>query len=143
MELRIIKLINNTTLVGIYEQNEDMIKVTYPFEIIVQTYPNEHGLPIGETNLIRPYMTMTDDREVNFESINVMTTYSLSEKFYRSFQNMVDNCYNKETSFSGDFIDDHEPVSAGDEYDQPLTPEEEEWLREALLISKKDNNTIH
>ena len=143
MELRVIKLINNTTLVGIFEQNDDIVKITYPFEIIVQTLPSETGMPIGETNLIRPYMTMTDDREVNFESINVMTTYSLSEKFYRSFQSMVDNCYKKETSFSGDFIDDYDPVRAGDEYDQKLTPEEEEWLREAMLHGNNDKETIH
>jgi len=142
VELRVIKLINNTTLVGIFEQQDDMIKITYPFEIVIHTLPNEQGMPLGETNLIRPYMTMTDDREVNFDSINVMTSYSLSEKFYRSFQNMVENCYNKPTYFSGDFIDE-EPVSAGNEYDVDLTPEEEEWLKEAMLSNTDDKETIH
>lgn len=126
--IKIVKLINNTTLIGIVEESEENILISYPMEITSQPVPNSQGL--GEVNMIRPYMTMTDEREIIIDKLNVVTYYLLSEHFFKSYNSLVEQCYFSETDYSGSFIDDTEE-------------ENEELFEEEEVNSNKGNKTLH
>jgi hypothetical protein len=132
----IVQLVNGISLVGDIEFTPDSIVIKFPLEITAKPVTDDAGKIIGEHMVLRPYLVMTDDREVVIDQFNVICFNRLSERLYSSYEEMVENVYGKPVSFEGDFFkDDPEAKELED-----LDSDELEYLTEQLdlLIDGKD-----
>jgi len=132
----IVQLVNGLSLVGDIEFTADSIVIKFPLEITAKPVTDDNGKIIGEHMVLRPYLVMTDDREVVIDQFNVICFNRLSERLYSSYEEMVENVYGKTVSFEGDFLkDDPEAKELED-----LEFDELEYLTEQLdlLIDGKD-----
>jgi hypothetical protein len=132
----IVQLVNGLSLVGDIEFTPDSIVIKFPLEITAKPVTDDNGKIIGEHMILRPYLVMTDDREVVIDQFNVICFNRLSERLYSSYEEMVENVYGKSVSFEGNFLkDDPEAKKLED-----LDFDELEYLTEQLdlLIDGKD-----
>jgi len=132
----IVQLVNGISLVGDIEFTPDSIVIKFPLEVTAKPVANDNGKIIGEHMVLRPYLVMTDDREVVIDQFNIICFNRLSERLYSSYEEMVENVYGKPVSFEGDFFkDDPEAKELED-----LDSDELEYLTEQLdlLIDGKD-----
>ena len=132
----IVQLVNGLSLVGDIEFTPDSIVIKFPLEITAKPVTDDNGKVIGEHMVLRPYLVMTDDREVVIDQFNVICFNRLSERLYSSYEEMVENVYGKLVSFEGNFLkDDPEAKKLED-----LEFDELEYLTEQLdlLIDGKD-----
>ena len=86
--------------------------------------------------VLRPFLGMTDDREVVIDQFNVICMNRLSERLYSSYEEMVENVYGKTVSFEGNFLKDDPKAKELEDLDF----DELEYLTEQLdlLIDSKD-----
>ena len=132
----IVHLANGINLVGDLEYTPDSIVLKFPLEITAKPVTDDNGKIIGEHMVLRPFLVMTDDREVVIDQFNVICMNRLSERLYSSYEEMVENVYGKPVSFEGNFLkDDPEAKELED-----LDSDELEYLTEQLdlLIDGKD-----
>ena len=132
----IVQLVNGLSLVGDIEFTSDSIVIKFPLEITAKPVTDNDGKIIGEHMVLRPYLVMTDDREVVIDQFNVICFNRLSQRLYSSYEEMVENVYGKPVSFEGNFLkDDPEAKKLED-----LEFDELEYLTEQLdlLIDGKD-----
>ena len=132
----IVQLVNGLSLVGDIEFTPDSIVIKFPLEITAKPVTDNDGKIIGEHMVLRPYLVMTDDREVVIDQFNVICFNRLSQRLHSSYEEMVENVYGKSVSFEGNFLkDDPEAKKLED-----LEFDELEYLTEQLdlLIDGKD-----
>jgi hypothetical protein len=132
----IVQLVNGLNLVGDIEFTPDSIVIKFPLEITAKPVTDDNGKIIGEHMVLRPYLVMTDDREVVIDQFNVICFNRLSQRLHSSYEEMVENVYGKSVSFEGNFLkDDPEAKKLED-----LDFDELEYLTEQLdlLIDGKD-----
>lgn len=132
----IVQLVNGLSLVGDIEFTPDSIVIKFPLEITAKPVTDNDGKIIGEHMVLRPYLVMTDDREVVIDQFNVICYNRLSQRLHSSYEEMVENVYGKSVSFEGNFLkDDPEAKKLED-----LDFDELEYLTEQLdlLIDGKD-----
>ena len=132
----IVQLVNGLSLVGDIEFTPDSIVIKFPLEITAKPVTDNDGKIIGEHMVLRPYLVMTDDREVVIDQFNVICFNRLSQRLHSSYEEMVENVYGKSVSFEGNFLkDDPEAKKLED-----LDFDELEYLTEQLdlLIDGKD-----
>ena len=132
----IVQLVNGLSLVGDIEFTSDSIVIKFPLEITAKPVTDNDGKIIGEHMVLRPYLVMTDDREVVIDQFNVICFNRLSQRLHSSYEEMVENVYGKSVSFEGNFLkDDPEAKKLED-----LDFDELEYLTEQLdlLIDGKD-----
>ena len=132
----IVQLANSISLVGDIEFTPDSIVIKFPLEITAKPVTDDNGKIIGEHMVLRPYLVMTDDREVVIDQFNVICFNRLSERLYSSYEEMVENVYGKAVSFEGDFLKDDPKAKELENLDF----DELEYLTEQLdlLIDGKD-----
>jgi hypothetical protein len=132
----IVQLVNGLSLVGDIEFTPDSIVIKFPLEITAKPVTDDNGKIIGEHMILRPYLVMTDDREVVIDQFNVICFNRLSERLYSSYEEMVENVYGKAVSFEGDFLKDDPKAKELEDLDF----DELEYLTEQLdlLIDGKD-----
>lgn len=132
----IVQLANSISLVGDIEFTPDSIVIKFPLEITAKPVTDDNGKIIGEHMVLRPYLVMTDDREVVIDQFNVICFNRLSERLYSSYEEMVENVYGKAVSFEGDFLKDDPKAKELEDLDS----DELEYLTEQLdlLIDGKD-----
>ena len=132
----IVQLVNGLSLVGDIEFTPDSIVIKFPLEITAKPVTDDNGKIIGEHMVLRPYLVMTDDREVVIDQFNVICFNRLSERLYSSYEEMVENVYGKAVSFEGDFLKDDPKAKELEDLDF----DELEYLTEQLdlLIDGKD-----
>ena len=132
----IVQLVNGLSLVGDIEFTSDSIVIKFPLEITAKPVTDNDGKIIGEHMVLRPYLVMTDDREVVIDQFNVICFNRLSERLYSSYEEMVENVYGKAVSFEGDFLKDDPKAKELEDLDF----DELEYLTEQLdlLIDGKD-----
>lgn len=136
----IINLVNGLNLVGDIEHTPDDIIVKFPLEISAKPVTDKAGKIIGEHMVLRPFLVMTDDREIIIDRFNIMCMMTLSERLFGSYEEMVENVYGNSISFEGDFLKDDPKAKELENLDF----DELEYLTEQLdlLIDGKDK-TVH
>jgi hypothetical protein len=132
----IVQLVNGLSLVGDIEFTPDSIVIKFPLEITAKPVTDNDGKIIGEHMVLRPYLVMTDDREVVIDQFNVICFNRLSQRLHSSYEEMVENVYGKSVSFEGNFLKDDPEAKKLEELDF----DELEYLTEQLdlLIDDKD-----
>lgn len=132
----IVQLVNGLSLVGDIEFTPDSIVIKFPLEITAKPVTDDNGKIIGEHMVLRPYLVMTDDREVVIDQFNIICFNRLSERLYSSYEEMVENVYGKPVSFEGNFLKDDPKAKELEDLDF----DELEYLTEQLdlLIDGKD-----
>ena len=132
----IVQLVNGLSLVGDIEFTSDSIVIKFPLEITAKPVTDNDGKIIGEHMVLRPYLVMTDDREVVIDQFNVICFNRLSQRLHSSYEEMVENVYGKSVSFEGNFLKDDPKAKELEDLDF----DELEYLTEQLdlLIDGKD-----
>ena len=132
----IVHLANGVNLVGDLEYTPDSVVLKFPLEITAKPVTDDNGKIIGEHMVLRPFLVMTDDREVVIDQFNVICMNRLSERLYSSYEEMVENVYGKPVSFEGNFLKDDPKAKELEDLDF----DELEYLTEQLdlLIDGKD-----
>ena len=132
----IVQLVNGLSLVGDIEFTPDSIVIKFPLEITAKPVTDDNGKIIGEHMVLRPFLVMTDDREVVIDQFNVICMNRLSERLYSSYEEMVENVYGKPVSFEGNFLKEDPKAKELEDLDF----DELEYLTEQLdlLIDSKD-----
>lgn len=140
---RILRLINGTTIVGNVYRGHDNLIVDNPLEVITREIENDGGKYIGEQMNFRPFMIMTDDKNVTINNNNILLDYSLSPRLHNSYSEMVSSVYKQEIVYDGNFISKEKEL---DELEQELEnlsddtlKDLEEFLEEFLM----PNKTLH
>lgn len=141
---KIVNLINGLNIVGDVVYTPEEIIVKFPLEVTAKPIMNDDGNLVGEHMVLRPYLVMTDDREVFIDQFSVVSSSSLSERLYKSYEEMVSNVYDKTISLDGNFykndaVDDELPEEI-----QEMSKEELDYLEEQLdLIASGKDKTFH
>ena len=132
----IVQLVNGLSLVGDIEFTPDSIVIKFPLEITAKPVTDNDGKIIGEHMVLRPYLVMTDDREVVIDQFNVICFNRLSQRLHSSYEEMVENVYGKSVSFEGNFLQEDQRAKELEDLDF----DELEYLTEQLdlLIDGKD-----
>tara|TARA_S200002703_G_scaffold75362_1_gene64988 strand:+ start:385 stop:849 length:465 start_codon:yes stop_codon:yes gene_type:complete len=105
-EVRIVNLINGLSLVGETVFDEyDSVTLKFPLEIGTKTIRNADGSVIGENMILKPYLVMTDDVEMEVDSFQIVSTHRLAERLLKSYYDMVDTAYKDEIHMEGSFLD--------------------------------------
>ena len=132
----IVHLANSVSLVGDLEYTPDSVVLKFPLEITAKPVTDNNGKIVGEHMVLRPFLVMTDDREVVIDQFNVICMNRLSERLYSSYEEMVENVYGKPVSFEGNFLQDDPRAKKLEDLDF----DELEYLTEQLdlLIDSKD-----
>lgn len=132
----IVQVSNGLSLVGDIEFTVDSIVIKFPLEVTAKPVNDDNGKIIGEHMVLRPYLVMTDDREVVIDQYNVICFNRLSERLYSSYEEMVENVYGKPVSFEGNFLKEDPKAKELED----LNFEELEYLSDQLdlLIDDKD-----
>jgi hypothetical protein len=128
------------SLVGDLEYTAEGICIKFPLEVTAKPVNDDNGKIIGEHMVLRPFLVMTDDREVVVDLFNVICMNSLSTRLHSSYEEMVENVYGKPVAFDGNFYkEEEEPKEIED-----LSVEEAEYLKEQLQnFIKDDEGTVH
>lgn len=141
---KIVNLINGLNIVGDVEYTPEEIIVKFPLEVTAKPIMNDDGNLVGEHMVLRPYLVMTDDREVFIDQFSVVSSSSLSERLYSSYEEMVNNVYNKTISLDGNFLQKDDDADELPEEIQEMSKEELDYLEEQLdLIASGKDKTFH
>ncbi len=130
---RIVNLINGLNIVGdVYFDEKDVI-ISYPLEVAAKPISDDSGNIIGENMVLRPYLVMTDDCDVIIQEISIVSTCSLSERLWESYEQMVETVYKRTISFEGNFYKEKEEEEEELPEDiQKMVKEELDYLDEQL-----------
>lgn len=138
----IVQLSNRMSLVGDLEYTAEGIVLKFPLEVTAKPVNDDNGKIIGEHMVLRPFLVMTDDREVVIDMFNVVCLNSLSVRLHSSYEEMVENVYGKPVSFNGNFYKEEKDSEAKEIED--LSVEEAEYLKEQLQnFISDDEGTLH
>lgn len=138
----VVRLSNNLNLVGDVEYTAEGICIKFPLEVTAKPINDDTGKIIGEHMVLRPFLVMTDDREVVVDLFNVVCMNSLSQRLSPSYEEMVENVYGKVVAFDGDFYKEEKDSKAKEVKD--LSVEEAEYLQEQLQqFISDDDKVIH
>ena len=139
----IVQLVNGISLVGDIEFTPDSIVIKFPLEITAKPVTDNDGKIIGEHMVLRPYLVMTDDREVVIDQFNIICFNRLSERLHSSYEEMVENVYGKPTSFEGDFLKEEKQTDSELKELEDLNQDELEYMQEQLDLLLDKDKTLH
>lgn len=141
---KILNLINGLNIVGDVEYTAEEVVVKFPLEVTAKPIMNDDGNLVGEHMVLRPYLVMTDDREICIDQFSVVSSCTLSQRLYRSYEEMVSNVYNKEITLDGNFFQNEKTADELPQEIQEMTKEELDYLEEQLdLIASGKDKTFH
>lgn len=141
---KILNLINGLNIVGDVEYTPEEVIVKFPLEVTAKPIMNDDGNLVGEHMVLRPYLVMTDDREICIDQFSVVSSCALSQRLYKSYEEMVSNVYNKQISLDGNFYKKEEFAEELPEEIKEMTKEELDYLEEQLdLIASGKDKTFH
>lgn len=139
---KIINLINGTNLVGNLIYTPEDIIIEFPLEVTSKPINDDDGKLVGEHMVLRPYLVMTDDREVTIHQMSVISILTLSDRLHRSYEEMVENVYSKSIPLAGSFLNKEEEELP--EEIQEMSKEELDYLEEQLdLIASGKDKVFH
>lgn len=138
----IVQLSNKMSLVGDLEYTAEGICIKFPLEVTAKPVNDDAGKIIGEHMVLRPFLVMTDDREVVVDLFNVVCMNRLSQRLFSSYEEMVEHVYGKPVSFDGNFYKEEKDPEAKEVED--LSVEEVEYLQEQLQqLIGDDDKIVH
>ena len=141
---KILNLINGLNIVGDVEYTAEEVVVKFPLEVTAKPIMNDDGNLVGEHMVLRPYLVMTDDRQVCIDQFSVVSSCTLSQRLYKSYEEMVSNVYNKEITLDGNFFQNEKSADELPQEIQEMTKEELDYLEEQLdLIASGKDKTFH
>lgn len=131
-EIRIVKLMDGSTLVGKISYSEDTVEIEHPIELVPQIMPSPHG--IGESINLRPWIAVSASQTFTIERRNIITVADLQEGFKAGYHRMVKSIYFNTPQWRGDFVEETVPLleDSNDELDLELFEE----LANAVLDKK-------
>ena len=137
----IVKLINGTLLVGDTVHTPEDILISYPLEVYSKPVQDGTGKVIGEHMVLRPYLVMTEEKDVVIDSYNVLYTNRLDKRLYATYEQMASTVYEKGVSYDDRQLEELE----GAEDFKDLSEEETEYLKEILenLSGSKSDEILH
>lgn len=133
---KLLRLINNTTIVGDFVFSPESVLIAYPLEIYSKPISNSEGKIIGEQMVLRPLLVMTNDTDVVIDTYNILFINELDARLIPTYEEMVRNVYKNSVSYDGSAY-----VTKEEEDD--YTEEEAEYLREALASILDNDKTYH
>lgn len=142
----IVQLSNKLSLVGDLEYTAEGLVIKFPLEVTAKPISDDEGKIIGEHMVLRPFLVMTDDREVVIDLFNVICYNKLSNRLNASYENMVEQVYGKPVSFDGDFLAE---IPKEERDIEDLSTEEAKKLQDQIknildnLNDGDDNTTLH
>jgi hypothetical protein len=139
----IVQLVNGLNLVGDLEYTPDCVMLKFPLEVSAKSIKNEEGKIIGEQMVLRPFLVMTDDREITIDQFNVICTSTLSERLYRSYEEMVENVYGKPVSFEGDFYTEEDTAKEIEDLSEEERQKMQEQLNDIIDSMDDTNKVLH
>lgn len=138
----IVQLSNKMSLVGDLEYTAEGICIKFPLEVTAKPVNDDAGKIIGEHMVLRPFLVMTDDREVVVDLFNVVCMNRLSQRLFSSYEEMVEHVYGKPVSFDGNFYKEEKDPEAKEV--EELSVEEAEYLQEQLQqLIGDDDKVVH
>lgn len=137
----IVKLINGTLLVGDTVHTPEDILISYPLEVYSKPVQDGTGKVIGEHMVLRPYLVMTEEKDVVIDIYNVLYTNRLDKRLYATYEQMASTVYEKGVSYDDRQLEELE----GAEDFKDLSEEETEYLKEILenLSGSKSDEILH
>jgi len=127
------------SLVGDLEYTAEGIVLKFPLEVTAKPVNDDNGKIIGEHMVLRPFLVMTDDREVVIDMFNVVCLNSLSVRLHSSYEEMVENVYGKPVAFEGNFLKDDAELKELEDLDS----DELDYMQEQLELLLGNNKIIH
>ena len=131
---KVIRLTNNTTVVGDTEFTPNDALIVNPLEIYSKPIHNEQGKIIGEQMILRPLLVMTKDQDIVIDTYNILFTSDLDERLIPTYEEMVKTVYKSGMTYDGNaYVNEKEP-------EPEYTKEEAEYMSEVLdrLLHKDD-----
>lgn len=120
---QVIRLTNNTIIVGQAEFTPEDVIVANPLEVYSKPIQDKEGKVIGEHMVLRPLLIMTEERDIVLDTYNVLYANKLEPRLVTSYEEMVKTVYSKDVAYDG---------SAYVEKEEQYTKEEAEYMKEAL-----------
>lgn len=133
---KLLRLTNNTTIVGDFVFSPESVLIAYPLEIYSKPISNSEGKVVGEQMVLRPLLIMTNDTDVVIDTYNILFINELDARLIPTYEEMVKNVYKNSVSYDGSAY-----VTKEEEDD--YTEEEAEYLREALASILDNDKTYH
>lgn len=131
---KVIRLTNNTTVVGDTEFTPEDALIANPLEIYSKPIHNEQGKVVGEQMILRPLLIMTQDQDIVIDTYNILFTSDLDERLIPTYEEMVRTVYKSGMTYDGNaYVSKKEP-------EPEYTKEEAEYMSEVLdrLLHKDD-----
>lgn len=141
----ILHLVNGQTLVGDLEYTVESVMLKFPLEVSSKTITDDGGKVLGEHMVLRPFLIMTDDRELMIDQFNVLCCVTLSQRLYKSYEDMVEHVYGKQVSFDGDFYSGEKENKDIEDLNQEEAKRLQDQVNDIIdnLNDRNDNNTLH
>ena len=132
---QVVRLLNNVTLVGEIEFTPENILVANPLEVYSKPIHNDSGKCVGEQMVLRPFLVMTDEKDVVIDTYNVLFCNNLDERLIPTYEHMVKNVYGGTLSYDG--------TAYVEEEKEEYTKEEAEYMKEVLDNFLDKDKTLH
>jgi hypothetical protein len=102
-EIKILKLMDGSTIVGKITISGDVVEIEHPIELISNVQPLQGA--IGEQINLRPWIAIAQEDIFTIERYNVITMSGLQEQFISGYERMVEQIYYKESLWAGDLVE--------------------------------------
>ena len=102
-EIKILKLMDGSTIVGKITISGDVAEIEHPIELISNVQSLQGAL--GEQINLRPWIAIAQEDIFTIERYNVITMSGLQEQFINGYERMVEQIYMKESLWAGDLVD--------------------------------------
>ena len=140
---QVVKLTNNTVIVGDVEQTPEDVMILNPLEIMSKPITNDEGKVIGEQMVLRPLLVMTTDNNVVIDSYNILFYNRLDERLINTYREMVNTVYDSDKiSYDGSaYVEQENEASVPEK--ESMTKEEAEYMMKVLEGLGKKDETYH
>jgi len=136
---QIIRLTNNTTIVGEVILSPEEVIVLYPLEIYSKPLQDATGKVIGEQMVLRPLLVMTQDSDVVIDIYNILFINRLDEKLISTYEDMATTVYSGKITYEGS------AYTGKEQNKKEFTEEEADYLKQALdsMLGNKKDDIVH
>ena len=139
---KVIRLTNNTTVVGDTEFTTNDVLIANPLEIYSKPMHDATGKIIGEQMVLRPLLIMTQDQDIVIDTYNILYTTDLDKRLVATYEEMVNTVYKSGMAYDSSAYTCNAYVS-NKEPEPEYTKEEAEYMKEVLNKVLKKDDVIH
>ena len=107
-EIRILKLMDGSTIVGRVYNDGDTVDIEHPIELVSELMPL--GTRLGEQINLRPWVAIAQEHIFTIDRINIITMGYLQQAFVEGYEKIVEQIYFTEPEWGGPMaLEDMEP----------------------------------